>query len=48
VDVGVDVVDDGLDDLLLPHPVAATPTARMLAPKLVAMVDAFTIDSFAG
>jgi hypothetical protein len=38
VDVDDDVVDDGLDDLLLPHPVTATPTTRMLAPKPAAII----------
>jgi hypothetical protein len=39
VDVDDDVDEDGLDDLLLPHPVTATPTTRVVAAKPAAIVD---------
>jgi hypothetical protein len=39
VDVDDDVDEDGLDDLLLPHPVTATPTTRVAAAKPAAIVD---------
>jgi hypothetical protein len=42
VDVDDDVDEDGLDDLLLPHPVTATPTARVVAAKPAAIADACT------
>jgi len=46
VDVGDDVVDGWVDDLLLPHPATATPATSMLAPKPAAITDVFiTIDS---
>jgi hypothetical protein len=41
VDVADDVVDGGLADLSLPHPVTATPTIRMLAAKPAAIIDTF-------
>ena len=47
VDVDDDVVDDGLGDLLFPHPVTATPTTTVAAAKPVAVADTFiTIDPF--
>ena len=48
LDAADDVVDEGVDDLSLPHPVTATPTTRVLATKAGAIVDTFSkIGSFA-